>query len=484
VTLRAARTNDFWRKVFKRGYSVRLDSLQYNELRGFENGSIQFKPGITAIVGGNGVGKSTLAHATIEVLGGAVEYGTNSFSRDRLRGSQLVASVAGFDAVSQVSLHIDHSGTKTRLATAIEGEFVWFDPSQLAMMIQNQVRSDSNFNDLLEAAGRRVSSRDELSNANFIVGKDYSKLEVWEIVDYGTLPVLPYFRVHVGDVTYGAENMGRGELALLSALWMLNRLQKRTILAIEEPENYVSSRSQNAFMDLVARACVEKELWVVVTTHSPVVIQNLPKEHIILLNSDGASSRVVPSPSVHQVAAILGGGTSYNVLLLTEDECASSFALALCEFADDDLWRQLSAVAMGGKTEIEKVLGALPKPARWLNVLVGVYDGDIRNEKRLPLHWRTVFLPGELAPEDLLRSAVDSDAGRDMLAEFHGVSLDNIRIALEAVRGVDCHDWLEGFSESIGPDKKTVTRSLVRAWCTQNSKAAKAFVDELREAIG
>jgi len=470
--------------TWARQYPTRLNQLQFEGLRGFDDGSISFKPGITAIVGGNGVGKSTLARATIDVLIGSKDSDASPSSASRLWGCKLVASVSGFESIPQVTLEIDPSGTRTASQPELEGEFVWLDPSYAAMLIQHQIVGDAAFADLLESTGPRALPAEELAAANFVVGKEYSELRVWEIQDYGLLAVMPYFRVRTGDIEYGAENMGRGELALLVALWTLNRTKKNAIVVIEEPETYVSSRSQDALMDLIAKACDERGLWIIVTTHSPVVIRRLPNPHVVMLATDGAKSMLIPDPRDHQIASILGGGVSYENLLLTEDQCGKTFTLKLCELLDPDLRRQVVAVVMGGDSRTDTVLSALPKPERWSTKIVGVYDGDVRGAARPYLHWPIVFLPGNAAPEALLRDAANDAQGRQQLSIALDVPLANITVALQAAAGRDHHDWHEEFARVLGPDKVTVTRALSKVWLSLNAADGRAFIGQLRAAIG
>jgi predicted ATPase len=484
MSLKAARFDDHWRRTLARQYSTRLNSLEFEGLRGFDDSSVSFKPGITAIVGGNGVGKSTLAHATFEVLVGSNTQEGPRPSGSRLLGSKLVASVSGFEKIPQVRLEIDVSGKRSASDPSLDGEFVWLDPSHVAMLIQHQIHGDSSFADLLESVGPSTLSADELAAANFVVGKEYSELKVWEIQDYGPLVVMPYFRVRAGSLEYGSENMGRGELALLVALWTLNRVKKNAIVVIEEPETYVSSRSQDALMDLVAKACDERGLCVVVTTHSPVVIRRLPNAHVVMVAADGAKSMIIPEPRDHQIASILGGGVSYKNLLLTEDQCGKAFALALCEFLDPDLRRQVVAVATGGDSRTDTVLSTLPKPDKWSSKIVGIYDGDVRQSARPNLHWPIVFLPGNVAPEILLRDAVVDAEGRQQLALTLDITQANVAVAWQAATGLDHHDWHEEFARALGPDKATVTRALSKVWLSRNPTDGNAFISQLRASIG
>jgi len=90
MSVRAAKFNDYWRKVFLRQYPCQYLSLRYSGLRPLCDSEITFSPGITAIVGGNGVGKSTLMHAIADVLAGVVGVPSLKNMSGRLDGCNLL----------------------------------------------------------------------------------------------------------------------------------------------------------------------------------------------------------------------------------------------------------------------------------------------------------------------------------------------------------------------------------------------------------
>src|SRR5690348_9725298 len=68
MNLRHSRFKDDWKKLFARPYSCRLKTLTTSGLACISDGEMQLPSGPLAIIGGNGVGKSTLALAVAELL--------------------------------------------------------------------------------------------------------------------------------------------------------------------------------------------------------------------------------------------------------------------------------------------------------------------------------------------------------------------------------------------------------------------------------
>lgn len=474
--------DDHWRKALSRRYELEYVSLAFSGVRCLHDDQIRFSPGVTAIVGSNGVGKSTLAHAIIDVLSGDEGVVALQENEGRLHGVSLKAVVRDKSGLLDVVLEASSAGRK---ATGDIGDhgFTWIDPSTMALQCQNQLLGDEAFREVLEGVGQRELTKSELDSASYVVGKQYESCTVSEIRDYGPFEAWPYFSVKWNGVTYGSEDMGRGELALLIALWALASVPKNSVLILEEPETHVSARSQSALADLLGWACAIRGLWIVITTHSPIMLKRLPKEHIRLLVPDGPKSRLIHAPHLHEIAALVGGGVAYKSLLLVEDACAQSFLHELLDLYDPDLRRQCQTVAMGGEARISTILETLPRAAGWMQV-VGCYDGDMRDRvDRQSLKWPIAFLPGGESPELLLRSHVISHSALRLADELR-IGERAVTVALRAAEGKDPHDWRTVLSGELNRHPDEVTRAMVRMWVSANDGAAREVVAQLQQAVG
>lgn len=473
--------NDHWRKALSRKYELEYVSLAFSGVRCLYDDQIRFSPGVTAIVGGNGVGKSTLAHAIIDVLSGSEGLVALRENEARIHGVSLKAVVRDKSGLRNVVLEASTAG---RNATGDIGDhgFSWIDPSTMALQCQNQLLRDQAFREVLEGVGARELTKVELDSASYVVGKQYESCTVSEIRDYGPFETWPYFSVKWNGVSYGSEDMGRGELALLIALWALASVPKNSILILEEPETHVSARSQSALVDLIGWGCAIRGLWIVITTHSPIMLERLPKEHIRLLVPDGPKSRLIHLPHLHEIAALVGGGVAYKSLLLVEDACAQSFLHELLDLYDPDLRRQCQTVAMGGEDSISTILETLPRVVGWMQV-VGCYDGDMRDRLNAQsLKWPIAFLPGGEPPELLLRRHVLIHSAREFADELR-MGERAVTVALRAAEGKDPHDWRTVLSRELGRHPDEVTRAMVRMWVSANDGAAREAVTQLQRAV-
>ena len=151
----AAEIDNYWRRVKERRYSSRIESLNYSNLSCLKrDGQSPLHSGITAVIGGNGVGKSTVAAAVAEVL--SVRNGRPLI---RVLGSELLSRV--FYRGKEIELY---SGERE-----FEGEFYGIPALHLDGLIRlsqrgslNVIHDDANFAELLEGITPLELSSDDL----------------------------------------------------------------------------------------------------------------------------------------------------------------------------------------------------------------------------------------------------------------------------------------------------------------------------------
>jgi predicted ATPase len=483
MNLRQARFDDHWRRVFARTYPTRLSEISFTHLQCLSDSKLEFSGGITAVIGSNGVGKSTLVAAIADLLANGSEVAPGH--HERLRGSTLEGSV--FQEGAELQLRVADDGEAGRKGTGatFEGGFRWLDPSYLANVFVNLIHADQNFADLLEPITPLQLDAEELDLVSYLVNRKYDDLAIYEIADYEDLGVFPYFRVSSGGDVYGSEGMGRGELSLLLSYWALKNTPRNSILILEEPETHVSPRSQDCLMNIVAKFSDEMGIWCILSTHSPTIIQRIPRRHIKLLTRHRSTSTVVNNPRYVEVATILGGGVAFRGALLVEDEEAKGFVLSILEEVDPDLLHQFEVVSTGSEAEITAALGAMPRTQDWLT-LVGAYDGDQRSKEKQEVRWPITCLPGDLPPGHLLKLMLEetADINRKVATELRKTE-ELVGLALGHVAGVDHHDLVREFAAALNSTVSMVRGGLVRVWLAEgtNGGQAKRFIQDLRDAI-
>ncbi len=486
MSLRQAKFGDHWRHAFKRQFPTKFTKIAVRSLSGFADISIDFTGGINAIVGGNGVGKSTIVAAIDQLLAPAGRAQDNRYAR-KLKGSVIEGTLFADGVERVLSIRDDESGARVLTGSRFEGDYNLLDPSRLASECLRYTLTDPNFGDLLEPVTPLQLSAAQLEVASYLVGKNYTNVSIYEISEYGGLERFPYLRATSAGVTYGTEDMGRGELSLLLIFWSLYDMQKNSILILEEPETHVSPRSQDCLMNIVAKLCDETGIWAIVTTHSPTVIRRIPPPHVKLLVKDEGPATVPAAATKLDVGMILGGGVALRGVILVEDEAAKDFLFGLLERLHPDMGRQFEILVAGSASAITDALGSMPATQGWLT-LIGAYDGDMRKVvDKAAVRWPVAFLPGESDPAQLLKSlAIATPSISSSLSVELGVTEDLVKIALNHVAGVGHHDYLREFAHAINLSESHVRRGFVRLWLEDagNLPGARQLIEDVRQAAG
>src|SRR5882762_3772086 len=147
MNLREARFKDHWRRAFLRKYPTRFSRLSFKRLSCLADSTFQFTDGINAVIGSNGVGKSTLVSAMAELLSDGAEVAPGH--RERLRGSILEGDVLRDNVDVHLMVEDDEKGGRKSSAQKFDGSYRWLDPSDFGNRCLNQIHRDQNFGDLL-----------------------------------------------------------------------------------------------------------------------------------------------------------------------------------------------------------------------------------------------------------------------------------------------------------------------------------------------
>ncbi|WP_316575620.1 ATP-binding protein [Nocardia canadensis] len=188
----------------------------------------------------------------------------------------------------------------------------------------------------------RVRELDEPSvqAAARILGKPLRRVDMLEHKFFG--PQGFTVRLHVGDATTGMSNAGRsvyseahagsGEYAVVRLVDAIKRAPEGSLILLDEPEVSLHPGAQAALMEFIKSETLAKGHQVVIATHSPILVADLPPAAIKVLAFDSKSNRVVKiadACSPTEAFAHLGQ-TVFNSRrkILVEDDLAAELVRA------------------------------------------------------------------------------------------------------------------------------------------------------------
>ncbi|MHB8519719.1 MAG: AAA family ATPase [Limisphaerales bacterium] len=213
------------------------------------------------------------------------------------------------------------------------------------------------------------------------------------------------------DATVGAAysefHMSAGERAILRLSMDTSKLEDALIL-IDEIEAGLHPYVQQVLMLELQRLALRNRLQIVVTTHSPTVLETVPAEGRVFLERT-PDNVVRREPYRDLIQKALYGRSQDTLSILCEDEEAESFVRGILDCLGPKLDFLQNDIEVGRDTGKDQFLAHLETLGRFrkLNDVLFVLDGDGRDiglqmearATQLGQLARLVYLPGSVPPE-------------------------------------------------------------------------------------
>jgi predicted ATPase len=166
----------------------------------------------------------------------------------------------------------------------------------------------------------RDLTAEELEWIGFILGREYDSAQYvrHRLLGVGESPTVVFKRK---GIQYSEASAGSGELAIVRAVIQLLACEKNALILLDEPETSLHPGAQKNFLTFVLHLCRQKQLQIVMSTHSPTMVDLLPTQAIQLLEeTDGAKCRIVPVTHPQVAFNRLGRGVGDLLNIAIEDE--------------------------------------------------------------------------------------------------------------------------------------------------------------------
>lgn len=179
---------------------------------------------------------------------------------------------------------------------------------------------------------------DEVVILSDILDKQYRSVKIIEHKFYSKWGTSVYFSQGVSDESfsgnYSEAFAGSGESAVAKLVHKIFSAQSGTLLLLDEPEVSLHPGAQKRLLNYILEKVRDKGLQVVISTHSPAIVEELPPEAIVVMNQT-AQNKFDPIPDVFAEAAFqyIGHTNVEKPQIIVEDKTAELLvkrALSLC----------------------------------------------------------------------------------------------------------------------------------------------------------
>ena len=441
------------------GWPKKLEWLEAEGLRGWTGQRISFPCPIVAIVGENGSGKSTLLQAAASVYRGSTPQDTWFPSEffPRTTWDPVVGIVIKY-GFQQGAAHLTGSIRKptTRWlghSDRPERSVVYIDLNRL-----QPVGTRVGYARIAKTTHAEASavpfSPAEVDRFSSVMGRTYdsARIALTTIDATREVPV-----ISKAGTAYSGFHQGSGEITVAELI--RTQLPRNSLVLIDEIESSLHPRAQRRLMRDLADRCREGDLQVIITTHSPYILEELPVEARMHILETGGTKVIAPGVSPQFAMTKMDDENHPECDVFVEDEAAKVMLGEILSARARDTFVRCSIVPFGS-SQVGQALGMMASQARFPRPTCVFVDGD--SSPMIGCH----MLPGGDAPEHVIFSALRVVAWASVWSRI-GRDTSVVHDALDrAMTLADHHAWVTAAANELKCGGAILWQAMCAEWVT------------------
>jgi len=434
-----------------------LEYLELTNLRGWAGQRIEFKFPIVAIVGENGMGKSTIIQSAAAIYKpptGDIGFFASSFFPDtaweELSGVEIKASVK--EGTSSRIISVRKPTTRWRgIESRRERAVRFLDLKRILPIYSKTGYSRLAKRQYTEASATTFDSAN-LIRLSSIVGKSYTlaKQSTTSADANRKIPVL-----QTDGTEYSGFHQGAGETTITELLSL--DIPNNSIVLIDEIETSLHPRAQRRLIRDLAEISRLKHVQFILTTHSPYILDELPIFARIQILNDLGNKRVVHGVSSEFALSRMDEENYPEIDIYVEDSSAKILVEEIIARTDLSLLSRVQIIPYGA-ANVGKSLGLMNHQNRFPKPTIVLLDGDQDSSDGC------LVLPGSDAPERIIYEDLNQIGFPNVSTIISRSHSDLVNHCQSAMGLPDHHDWNKSVADNIVCGGNELWRALCRSW--------------------
>lgn len=492
-----------------------LSEIRLDGIRGLNNLRVSFDYPVSVIAGGNCTGKSTVLFAAACAYKEPGERTIGSLRPSRLfpnihpedggRGDEWGEVTIDFDYLTpEGGRSMQWRLSKNRWRQNFFGREKASQPEQhIYLRTLNVLNDPSGVNaSIILRSTRGELEEKPLTASQIEFAHQMLPFRYSEVVNLSRRTRDILFAAQESGATYSELHMAAGERAILRLSQEITQL-KNALVLIDEVEAGLHPWVQQLLMLHLQQLALRNDLQIIVTSHSPVVLDAVPPNGKIFLDRDDALGEVVVRPPYRDlIQNALYGRSNETLKLLCEDDIAEGilegiFDLLLSQ--ERIKWESIHIGRDTGASEFPTHARALTKFGQ-IQDTAFILDGDQRGgeiEGRIQdasgpgANISILFLPGSGTPESWVLEKLHRHLGvYASRLEIDPGDLSNLMNSLDATYALASESSSEiekskfrGLAESLNRDPSEICRIVARLEADRQASDIQPLVVELRRIL-
>lgn len=438
-----------------------LERVDISGLRGWRGQVVQFKFPVVAVVGENGAGKSTVLKvaATAYEKGNGVGYYPSDFFLDT-HWDSLTEIELGY----QVKLGDQTQSFRIRKPSKrwsfpekrYPRDVYWFDVARTLPL-----DATAGYARVARLAAGEIStealSAEFRSNLSYILGREYMNAR-FAAPDVNEKRTVGLLQREFGEISQ--FHQGAGEDTSLDLMQALQSVPNNSLLIIDEVEASLHPRAQRRLMNFLIKLSRLRRLQIIVSTHSPYVLEELPAEARVLLLPTNEGPNILYGASPEFALTKLDEIVHPEAFVYVEDRSAEIWVREIiARHSEGPAIMSRIKISPVGPANVVAMMGKLAHDMKLPHPGLAVLDGD------QPSSAGCVTLPGNDAPERVVFLGL-KEHNWAMLHERFGIGAGSLHTYLDDVLlNPHFHKWPSLVGDRILKSATSVWETMATEWC-------------------
>ena len=458
-----------------------LQMVRIDGLRGWSGQAVELNYPVVAVVGENGSGKSTLLKVA------ACVYDNKEKSKRFYPSAFFVET--HWDTINGVKIDFRiKRGPNVETFRITKPTQRWRVPDDapkrdvFLLDIARTLPLDASvgYAKIARSAAAEIESADIddefRKGLSHVLSRDYKKAR-FATSDVDTKRPVGLLERAWGELSQ--FHQGAGEDSTLDLFRTLQGVPHNSLILIDEVEASLHPRAQRRLIRFLLWLARHRRVQIILSTHSPYVLQELPQEARILLLPGPQGLSVIYGVSAEFAMSRLDDEVHPEAHVFVEDREAEVLLREILASSEDTA-KLLQRVAINpvGPANVVAMLDTLGRAGKLPYKSIAIVDGDHVDDHCLRL-------PGTIAPEPMVYGDL-KDKGWPNLPSRFGVGAGTLFTALEdAMLEPDHHHWNKKVGDQIVKSSASVWEILANEWCRSclDLEARNQLADSISEAL-
>lgn len=458
------------RRQFSEGqWKKFIRSITINNLHGWNGQRIDFNFPVCAIVGENGIGKSTFLKAAAcayNNIGGPTFYPSKMYVKTQwdnnsIDGAYIEYVIQEGDRTRPTHWKKTNDWGYTPKTSKPQRSVFFLDVSRTLPLDATAGYAKIAKQSVSENQGNVTLDEESLKGISCVLGRPYAAAR------FTSTDIDPKKEVGILTNTFGEVSQfhqGAGEDATLDLFKLLQMIPKYSLLIIDEVEASLHPAAQRRLVQYLLKIARTKKLQIILSTHSSNVLEEIPLESRIMLLQMQNCKEILYGVSAKFALSSIDDSLHPELYIFVEDDEAETIINEIVKKKDDS-GRVLSRIAVkpigpyGVVDTIAKLINENTLPYKGLAIV----DGDKVGECKF-CH---LSIPGTDAPEKQIITDL-KNRNWDNLDNRFGMGAGSLfQILDDAMLLPDHHKWTTYIGDYIKKSKSYVWSIMVEEWCKQ-----------------